>query len=259
MTNKLERVDDLNQLKTFTPARIGLTRAGSSVSTQDMLTFDLDHARARDAVHLPFDVASIENGLTAREIESIRVQSAAADRTTYLQRPDFGRKLNTPSRTRLQAFQAQNDEQYDLAIVIGDGLSARAIHTNVIPLLDAFQPHVSAHNWRCAPIVIASQARVALADEVGELLNARLSIILIGERPGLTSADSMGIYVTYAPHVGRTDAQRNCISNIRPAGLSPEQAAHQLQGLIAAAFKLGLSGVHLKIETDGSAPPLISA
>ena len=256
-TNKLERVDDLNQLKALTPARIGLTRVGSSISTRDMLDFDLDHARARDAVHLPFDVASIESGLAERNIESIRVQSAAVDRTMYLQRPDFGRTLNGASTTRLQQFRAQNHGEYDLAIVIGDGLSARAIHTNAMLLLDAFQPHVSAHGWRCTPIVVALQSRVTLADEVGEILKARLSIILIGERPGLTSADSMGIYLTYAPHIGRTDAQRNCISNIRPAGLTPEQAAHQLQMLIAAAFKRGLSGVNLKIDT-GTVPTSLS-
>ena len=133
-------------------------------------------------------------------------------------------------------------------MVIADGLSTMAIHNNAIALIDSFQKHSAACGWRWAPIVIASQARVALADEIGEILNARLSIILIGERPGLSAADSMGIYLTHAPIIGRTDAQRNCISNIRQTGLSPEKAARQLQVLISEAFKLGLSGVNLKIK-----------
>jgi ethanolamine ammonia-lyase small subunit len=250
MTHKSKSLYDLTQLKELTPARIGLARAGSSISTHDILVFDLDHAQARDAVHLPFDSAAIASQLNDRQIQSICVHSAAADRTTYLQRPDLGRQLDDLSRQRLKPHRSPDNERYDLAMVIADGLSTQAIHNNAITFIDSFQKHSAAYDWRWAPVVIASQARVALADEIGEILNARLSIILIGERPGLSAADSMGIYLTYAPRIGRTDAQRNCISNIRRAGLSTEKAARQLQVLASAAFKLGLSGVNLKIENQ---------
>jgi len=247
MTRKLKPLYDLSLFKKLTPARIGLARVGSSISTQDMLAFDLDHAQARDAVHLPFDSAAIASQLDDRQIRSIGAHSAAADRTTFLQRPDLGRQLDGPSRQRLKPFRSPDNDGYDLAMVIADGLSARAIHSNAIAFIDSFKKHSAAQGWRWAPLVIASQARVALADEIGEILNARLSVILIGERPGLSSADSMGIYLTYAPRIGCTDAQRNCISNIRQSGLSPEKAARQLHVLISSAFKLGLSGVNLKI------------
>ena len=248
MSQKSKPLYNLSQIKKLTPARIGLARAGSSISTHDMLVFDLDHAQARDAVHLPFDSAAIASQLNARKIQSICVRSAAVDRTTFLQRPDLGRQLDDPSKQRLKPYQSPDNERYDLAMVIADGLSTLAIHNNAIALIDSFQKHSATCGWRWAPIVIASQARVALADEIGEILNARLSIILIGERPGLSAADSMGIYLTHAPIIGRTDAQRNCISNIRQTGLDPEKAARQLQVLISEAFKLGLSGVNLKIK-----------
>ena len=248
MTRKLKSLYDLTQLKPLTPARIGLARAGSSIATREMLAFDLDHARARDAVHLPFDPATIVSQLDARQIRSVCVQSAAADRTTFLQRPDLGRQLDAPSRQRLKPYRSSDKEGYDLAMVIADGLSARAVHRNAVALVDHFQTVSADHEWRWAPLVIASQARVALADEIGERLHARLAIILIGERPGLSAADSMGIYLTYAPRIGCTDAQRNCLSNIRQAGLRPEKAARQLHTLVVAAFKKGLSGVKLKID-----------
>ena len=251
MTRTPKPFHGLTQLRALTPARIGLARAGASISTRDMLAFDLDHARARDAVHLPFDPAAIASRLDERHIPSIFVHSAAADRTTYLQRPDLGRQLDDPSRQRLKPHRSPDSKRYDLAVVIADGLSTLAVHSNAIAVIDRFQNHAAAHGWRWAPVVIASQARVALADEIGERLNARLSIILIGERPGLSAADSMGIYLTHAPRIGRTDAQRNCISNIRQAGLNPDTAARQLELLIAAAFRLGLSGVKLKIDSRG--------
>lgn len=248
MPHTLKTLYDLKKVQALTPARIGLTRAGSSISTHEILRFDLDHAQARDAVHLPFDSMSIGNQLHERRIEFLCVHSAAADRTTYLQRPDLGRMLDAPSRKRLRAYHPPDNEKFDLAVVIADGLSTRAIHTNAIALIDCLKKQSASCGWRWAPIVIASQARVALADEIGEILNARLSISLIGERPGLSAADSMGIYLTHAPRIGRTDAQRNCISNIHEVGLSPEKAAQQLQLLISTAFKLGLSGVNLKIN-----------
>lgn len=232
-------------LRTLTPARIGLARAGSSISTQDLLNFDLDHARARDAVHLPFHSEEIVNQLETRGIRVVPVHSAAADRSTYLQRPDLGRQLDETSKRRLQDSRSPDEQGFDLGIVVADGLSTRAIHSHAVVFIDAFLPLLSAHGWNHSPFTAASQARVAIADEIGEILNTRLSIILIGERPGLSASDSMGIYVTYAPRKGRTDAERNCISNIREGGLSHRAAARQLERLISAAFKSRQSGVRL--------------
>ena len=248
MSLKSKVLYDITPFRALTPARIGLARAGSSISTTDILAFDLDHAQARDAVHLPFDSATIASQLDDRQIDSIEVHSAATDRTTFLQRPDLGRQLDDPSKQQLKSYRLHNTKTYELAIVIADGLSARAIHSNAIAFLDSFKKQSTSYGWRWAPLIIASQARVALADEVGDILKAQVSIILIGERPGLSAADSMGIYMTYAPKIGCTDAQRNCISNIRKAGLHPEKAARQLQLLVSAALESGLSGVKLKIQ-----------
>jgi ethanolamine ammonia-lyase small subunit len=242
-SNALSRLKQLHEL---TPARIGLARAGSSISTREVLKFDHDHARARDAVHLPFDSANIEEALRVRELPVVQVHSAASDRSVYLQRPDLGRQLDEDSRRLLEQFRPADGQDFDLGVVIADGLSARAIHTNAIPLLDQFRSLVSVHDLRWSPVVIASQARVAIADEIGEILNMRVSIILIGERPGLSAADSMGIYLTFAPRKGRTDAERNCISNIRPGGLRYQDAALKLESLIHEANRRQLSGVLLK-------------
>ena len=242
------------QLHGLTPARIGLARAGSSISTSEVLKFDRDHARARDAVHLAFDVDEVIRQLRIRELPFLQVHSAAADRSAYLQRPDLGRQLDAPSRDALVGCRASEGRKFDLGIVIADGLSTRAIHANAIAFLDRFLPRAVLRAWRCAPVIIASQARVALADEICELLEARLSIILIGERPGLSASDSMGIYVTYAPRRGRSDAERNCISNIRPQGLAYPEAARKLETLISAAFRSGLSGVLLKEQVRSRVP-----
>jgi ethanolamine ammonia-lyase small subunit len=246
MTKAVKSLTDMERLKALTTARIGLTRAGSSLATREVLAFDLDHARARDAVHLPFNAQDIEDALHLRNLSTFRVSSAAADRATYLQRPDLGRLLDGADSKRLSDYQANAVAGYDLAIIVADGLSTRAIHENAVAFLDAFLPLAEKHGWRQAPIVIASQARVAIADEIGDLLAARLSIILIGERPGLTAADSMGIYVTFAPRKGRTDAERNCLSNIRPAGLALSEASRQLERLILSAFDQGVTGVAMK-------------
>jgi len=242
-SNALSRLKQGHEL---TPARIGLVRAGSSISTREVLKFDRDHARARDAVHLPFNTSKIEEALQARELPVVQVHSAAADRSVYLQRPDLGRQLDGNSRRVLEHFRPQDPHDFDLGVVIADGLSARAIHSNAIPLLDQFRLSPGVQDWCWAPVVIASQARVAIADEIGEFLNTRLSIILIGERPGLSAADSMGIYLTFAPRKGRTDAERNCISNIRPGGLGYKDAARRLESLIYEVFRRRLSGVLLK-------------
>jgi len=232
----------LAELRHITEARIGLPRAGSSLSTQEVLRFDLDHARARDAVHLPFDVETMVRGVTKRELACLCVQSTVSDRGEYLQRPDRGRRLNQQSQEQLTSASGK----FDLALVIADGLSTRGVHENALPFLDACLPYVSKQSWALAPVVVASQARVALGDEIGQLLGARLVAMLIGERPGLSSADSMGIYLTYGPRIGRTDAERNCISNVRKGGLDPERAAQLLVHLASRALQLELSGVQLK-------------
>lgn len=237
---------DLRQLREISAARIGLRRAGVSIATDEMLQFDLDHARARDAVHLPFRPQDLARQLHERHLDTLSVHSAAMDRSTYLQRPDLGRRLDEPSRDTLIQFVDAQRATADLVMVVADGLSTRAIHDNALALLDAFLPLAAAHGWQLAPVVIASEARVALADEIGQLLQARLAIILIGERPGLSAADSMGLYLTYTPHIGCSDAQRNCISNIRRGGLGYAQAALQLDNLVSRALRLGLSGVQLK-------------
>ena len=239
-------LDDLRQLKKITAARIGLPRAGTSIATSEMLLFDLDHARARDAVHLAFNAEEVIQQLQFRQLNTVQVQSAVKTRTLYLQRPDLGRQLDEHSKNKLLEIAKQQIQVPDLAIIIADGLSTRAIHENAIPLLNYFLPKVVSHNWNMAPIIVAHQARVALADEVGELLQAKLSIILIGERPGLSADNSMGAYITFSPHNGCTDAERNCISNIRQGGLGYIEAATQLEQLITSSFKLGLSGVKLK-------------
>lgn len=254
MTKPVRCVKDLGKLKAFTPARIGLARAGSSMATQHILNFDLDHARARDAVHLPFNTKEIQDRLSERNIQSIQVSSAAPDRATYLQRPDLGQQLDPDSKQRLQDFQASGSQRPDLVIIIADGLSTTALHTNAIPFLDQFLSLEPISKLHIAPIVIATQSRVALADEIGAALSARLSIILIGERPGLSAADSMGIYMTFDPKKGRTDAQRNCISNVRPGGLGYADAARELDRLISGAFQLKLSGVNLKTTALLSSP-----
>lgn len=244
---KVPRVlDDLRQLREITAARIGLPRAGASIATREMLQFELDHARARDAVHLPFDSEPLLHGLQQRGLDTLAVHSAAGNRSLYLQRPDLGRRLDSDSKARLDRAGTLQDVSPDLALVIADGLSTRAVHENALPLLDAFLPLADARGWTLAPVTVASQARVALADEIGQLLRARIAAILIGERPGLSAADSLGIYLTYAPRVGRSDAERNCISNIRAQGMSHTEAATLLQNLVAAALSRRLSGVQLK-------------
>ena len=221
-------------LRSFTPARVALGRTGHSMPTAELLRFQLDHARARDAVHRSLDPASL--GLT-----HVLVHSAAKDRETYLRRPDLGRKLDDESRASLQKG------DYDAALIIADGLSAAAIHHHAAPFLDSLLPFLN--EWKLAPLTIALQARVALGDEIGALLGARQVVVLIGERPGLTSADSMGIYLTWDPRPGRTDAERNCISNVRAEGIAYALAARKLHFLMQEARSLKLSGVQLKEDS----------
>lgn len=245
-------------LRRFTAARIALGRAGVSLPTQAQLAFQLAHAQARDAVHLALDVEALKAGLQEHGIcaagEVLDVHSAAPDRLTYLQRPDLGRRLCDQSRAQMLAAPFASSAQarpYDLAFVIADGLSSLAVGQNAAPFLAQLMQRIAPEGWAIAPPVIVRQGRVAVADEVGELLGAKLVVILIGERPGLSSPDSMGLYLTWMPARGLTDAGRNCISNVRPQGLRYEEAAYKLHYLMSEAHRRGLSGVALKDETAG--------
>jgi ethanolamine ammonia-lyase small subunit len=237
-------------LRTLTPARIALGRTGTSLPTGAQLDFQFAHAQARDAVHLAFDHAGLATQLSDRGRDSLVLHSAASDRHQYLQRPDLGRRLNEDSIATLRQHAQANPGGVDLAIVVADGLSALAVHRHTLPFLSRFEEQAAADGWTSAPVVLVQQGRVAVADEVGELLGARMTVMLIGERPGLSSPDSLGLYFTYAPKVGLTDAYRNCISNIRLEGLSYGMAAHRLLYLMREACKRQLSGVNLKDEAE---------
>lgn len=235
------------RLRDFTPARVGLGRVGHSLPTSELLDFQLAHARARDAVHLPLDVNSLVVELKQRGVRSATLTSAARDRAEYLRRPDLGRRLSAGARDRLVPYKSE----YDAAFVIADGLSALAVQQHAAALLDVVLPRLG--GWSIAPVAIVEQGRVAIGDEIGELLGAKLAVVLIGERPGLSSPDSLGVYLTWQPKPGRSDAERNCVSNIRAEGLSYELAAHKLLFLMNESRRLKLSGVRLK----ESALPLI--
>jgi len=229
----------MTRLRDYTMARVELGRAGLSVPTRALLEFQLAHAKARDAVHLPLAVNSLVLELKQKGLPSIALASAARDRNEYLRRPDLGRRLSVDSRERLAALRAD----YDAAFVIADGLSALAVHRHAVPLLELLLRDL---DWRIAPVGIVEQGRVAIGDEIGELSGARMVVVLIGERPGLSSPDSLGAYLTWQPCLGRTDAERNCISNIRAEGLSYAAAAHKLLFLMNESQRLKLSGVQLK-------------
>jgi ethanolamine ammonia-lyase small subunit len=234
--------------RSATPARIALGRAGVSIPTDESLRFGCAHALARDAIHTALDVSALQVQLEQAGHAVVTTRSCAPDRTTYLRRPDLGRQLEQQDLEGLRTLAAGLERSPDIAMVIGDGLSSLAVQRHALPLLAALCPRL-APGTLLAPIVVVQQARVAVADDVGEALNARLSVILIGERPGLSSPDSLGIYLTHTPRRGRHDAERNCISNVRPQGLSYALAAHKLAWLIARALKLGQSGIGLKDES----------
>jgi ethanolamine ammonia-lyase small subunit len=245
--------DSWAKLRQVTGARIALGRAGGSLPTAPLLEFQLAHARACDAVHLAFDAGGVQRLLRERGHEVLRVHSEAASRAVYLRRPDLGRRLDAPSRAALMEFAAGGGSGFDAAFVLADGLSPLAIHRHAVAVLELAWQSLTGQGWRLAPVVVADQSRGALGDEIGALLAAEQVAILVGERPGLSSADSLGIYLTYAPRVGSTDAERNCISNIRPAGLSYQEAAQTLVRLMMRARRYRLTGVGLK-DDGGSAP-----
>jgi len=242
----IEKRDPWLALSRLTAARIALGRAGGSVRTDTLLDFRLAHARAKDAVELPFDAHALGEHLAERGIETFAIDTQAVDRRSFLLRPDLGRALQAESRARLDAARALWGER-DLCVVVSDGLSALAAERQVVPFLTAFLPLLSASVTRY-PIFVAPFARVKLADEVGELLGARFSLILLGERPGLSSPDSLGAYLTYQPSFARTDADRNCVSNIRAEGLPCAEAARNVAELLRESARLSASGVALKLE-----------
>ncbi|WP_386082182.1 ethanolamine ammonia-lyase subunit EutC [Vreelandella sp. F11] len=242
------------RLNAFTDARIGLGRAGVSLPTNKLLAFQLAHAQAQDAVHTPLDVDALASELTeALEVSEapIRLHSHAQDRAMYLQRPDYGRRLNNETREQLQQA-AASQQRYDLAVVIVDGLSALAVQQNSAPFLSALYQLLDKDgaDWQLAPLTIVEQGRVAIGDEVGALLNADAVLVMIGERPGLSSPDSLGLYMTWAPEPGLKDDRRNCISNVRPAGLQVEEAARRFFLLLKEARQLKVSGVKLKDRSE---------
>ncbi len=237
----------LAALREHTPARIALARSGTSLTTAESLAFDLAHAQARDAVHTPLDIEALRAALEADGWPVLCVQSRAGSRDAYLARPDWGRRLHPDALKMLTGARTQPPPT--LAIVLADGLSSTAVQRHAAPMLQALRAALPAA-CSIGPIVIAVQARVALADEVGEALGATLALSLIGERPGLSSPDSLGAYLTYAPRVGRHDAERNCISNIRPQGLAFELAALQLSALTQAMLGAKTSGVALRFDAS---------
>ncbi len=235
-------------LRRHTAARIALGRVGSSLPTAEVLRFGVAHALARDAVHAAFDAEALAAQLQAHGFATAIVHSAAPDRATYLRRPDLGRRLAPESRRAL-ASPAPATVAGTVQIVVGDGLSSTAVQRHALPLLLALRPRLEADGWGLAPIVLARQARVALGDEIGECVNADAVLMLIGERPGLSSPDSLGAYLTWAPRIGCADSKRNCVSNIRPDGLAVASAAYRIAWLLAAARRLRGTGVMLKDES----------
>jgi ethanolamine ammonia-lyase small subunit len=232
-------------LNAHTPARIALGRAGGSLRTQSLLEFRVAHAKARDAVHEPFDADALAESLRERGLESDRLSTAAPDRQAYLARPDLGRRLHPKSEERLRAM-APALGRRDLAVLVSDGLSAAAARSHAAETVVQLERALRAAGWTLYPIFLVPLARVKLQDAVGEILGARHSLILLGERPGLSAQDSLGAYLTFEPRANRTDADRDCVSNIRADGLPPLQAAAKIAGMLLTSRRLGLSGTALR-------------
>jgi len=237
-------MSNLPRLRDFTSARVGLSRAGNSLPTRELLTLQLAHARAREAVHSRLDVQQVALELRPIVDDLLFVRSAVPDRATYLRRPDLGRKLSDGSRQTL--FERRS--RFDAVFVIADGLSALGVQLHAARLIEATLNLLDRAHWILAPFVVVGQGRVAIGDEIGEALGAAMCVVLIGERPGLSSADSLGVYLSWNPHAGLTDADRNCISNIRTEGLSYAAAANKLVFLMNESRRRKLSGVRLKEE-----------
>ena len=241
-------------LRSLTPARVGLGRTGASMPTDALLDFTLDHARARDAVHAAFDVPGITAGLRDLGFDAPEVCSLARDRKDYLRRPDLGRRLDPASQHLLASRQGRPCQ---LAVVIGDGLSPAAGNAHAVHLVRSLVPRLAAEGIEIGHALIATGARVALGDEIGAALGAHMLVMLIGERPGLSAPDSLGAYLTFAPRPGRTDAERNCVSNIHGAGLGYDEAGFRIAWLAREGLSRSITGVDLKDESGGSAPLLM--
>lgn len=229
-------------LRQYTQARVALNQTGRSVSTREVLDFQLAHAQARDAVHAVLDVDSLMNGLGQRGLACCALKSAVEDRIMYLRHPDLGRRLSSESAAELVAASC------DVVFVIADGLSALAVNRHALALLDQLLPRLEPSAWSIGPVCVVEQGRVGIGDAIGAALGAKISVVLIGERPGLSSPDSLGAYITWSPAPGRVDAERNCISNIRPEGLDYAAAANALLFYLHESRRRQLTGVALKLE-----------
>jgi ethanolamine ammonia-lyase small subunit len=245
----------MRDLRDLTPARVGLGLAGASLPTKALLEFTLAHARARDAVHAAFDVSGLIAGLGGLGLRPVQVCSRARDRKDYLRRPDLGRMLDPASRHLLANHDGRSCR---LAIVVGDGLSPSAVNAHAVALVRNLIPRLDVDGIKISDAVAASGARVALGDEIGAILGARMIVMLIGERPGLSAPDSLGAYLTFAPRIGLTDAQRNCVSNIHGCGLGYDEAAFRIAWLIREGLAREISGIALKDESGGRTSPMIA-
>jgi ethanolamine ammonia-lyase small subunit len=247
-TNQIQPVPDVTvaemslaareALRSYTPARLALERTGVSLATRPLLDFQLAHARARDAVHAAIDVRMLCDELRRSALPSLALESKARDRSTYLRRPDLGRALSADSAALL------TPGEYDVVFVIADGLSALAVERHALRLLREILSLIG--GWRLAPVCVVEQGRVAIGDAIGEALRAPLAVVLIGERPGLSSPDSLGVYITWEPRPGRKDSERNCISNVREEGLGYTAAANRLHYYMQESSRLHMTGLGLK-------------
>jgi ethanolamine ammonia-lyase small subunit len=245
----------LTRLRELTPARVGLGRAGASLPTAALLGFTLDHARARDAVHAAFDHAGLVAGLSGLGLQPVQLSSQARNRRDYLRRPDLGRMLDPASWDLLAGH---SDSAHRLAIVVGDGLSPAAVNVHAVELVRHLAARLTEAGIPIGHAVVASGARVALGDEIGAMLGACMMVMLIGERPGLSAPDSLGVYLTYAPRIGLSDAERNCVSNVHRAGLSYDEAAVKIAWLVREGLARQITGVALKDESGGAAAQRIA-
>ena len=238
-----------HHLRRFTDARIGLGRVGNSIPTKELLAFQMDHANAKDAVHIPLDAAKLAAELPT-QYEQLLLKSQAANRAIYLQRPDLGRRLSANSAQNVINHQAKHNQPFSIALVIVDGLSSTAVQSHAGKMATMLCQRFEQQQETIAPICVVEQGRVAIGDEIGEILQAECLVLMVGERPGLSSPDSLGIYYTYKPKIGLQDSNRNCISNIRPGGLSFEEACDKLLWLIQESRNIQQSGVMLKDESE---------
>ena len=246
-TKNFVECDPWSDLKQFTDARIALGRTGCSLLTDDYLQFSLAHARARDTIYMPFESEKVGNRLRQMGLDTLEVSSQASSRSMFLRQPDMGRRLNDASRQQLKDMDYKGA---DVLLVIGDGLSSKAVNKQAVPLIANFLPYMEELGLTVGPVVLAHESRVALGDDIAEMMHCGLVAILIGERPGLSSPDSLGVYITYKPFAGRLESERNCISNVRPEGLNYERAAFKMAWLVEAAYDLGKSGTALKDKSD---------